>query len=1211
VVRGRPARPRRAFSIALAGLVLTQLVPLSALAEEKVENLPAPPVLCYPDGCYGRDIGPNIMDNTGLGDFVYSPPKVHVGETITARMSPSVNFGINVLMTYPGGNPGEFVEATSVAAGTPVGYPSYAGDPSTEPHASDLHVCAGSANTRTVTSCTYKATSPTHGWVRQRAVIGNGPARGVEEGYYAVLAHGYGISGLVSLSNGKPMAGVSISISGSASDQTRTDPAGIYSFTVPKGDYTVTAGGGLCVEPVAGQCTSSAKVSIPGSKVVNFKAGSEGVIDGTVRDSSAKPIPGVTIHVEGKGGQPATTDNSGYYRAELPKGKFTVSATQQVQEPGKDASGKPITKTVDKEFCAARTSTSGTGCSTRATVNVPPDQTVDFTPKGDAGLLVAIRSDAAISQGFVKVRATISNPRTDEIKYLTFADPKGMKVEAVGASGDTTAGTQQVLTLTDGPTPEPPTGLAPGASVTLSYRFVAVNVGKVALSVKATGTVLVTGGTSKTVEGITTAVATVTDRDVKRDDIEKSAEDGIEDLLSAGGEGQQALDLQAARGIQTTLNPLNHEVSVADVTAGGALGIPPDASVIMSQRPELKVDYFKAWSDGFYGKAEKKSAEVRDWVVGMYNNVTDPDSQKVFAEGVVRSIKDLPTDIWHNAGYAGQALLSPATAEGWDTTYKASAKAVDTVRTAGANARAKMADFQAQNAVKQREDPIGFVIDQQKALGESNFDLAETVLEAVAGDLEVRGGVAVAGKVLGPIARGGAAVIGDIVSIPARRGEMTRNLKLAQKAMDSFQQLPLNAVLDEASLVNRAGYLPSDAKAIQQDVLGALEKKFGKPFVLGGRSSNPLSALIDVVPKKQFMKQKAVDAIDLFWADPSLAGQVAVTDLGRIEAAENALRGKPLDALAAKNPGFREVFDERVAEQKKLSKEWADSERWARASPGSQKYKDYESSLRFLVDKSKDYPKGITVLSPVPGRPLPHGIRYLEQLDEPAFLTQKGISQTEATALRSDLAHYPDAIKTKIGTRTVNGSTAFIEELVGKPHGSDFDLEFFGPADGMWPEGKRGQIWHEFSALMKKNVSRFPVHLASDAAADLPSKNLAAAVPYVLDHVPLAGLRAAAEDWANRFKQLSTNARATASKLRAAALRDEDFANLTASPDAKNARLAQARNLRARADDLLKQADNWDKYSDPDKLLENRKPGQKTINFTSSSVTVGHGTGGR
>lgn len=83
------------------------------------------------------------------------------------------------------------------------------------------------------------------------------------------------IGGVVRDEDGKGVQGVTVRASGRSSVKGVTDTAGGFSLEVPKGAYTVSAGASYCVAGLQG-CKTSASVSVPPSRTVNFDAASGG-----------------------------------------------------------------------------------------------------------------------------------------------------------------------------------------------------------------------------------------------------------------------------------------------------------------------------------------------------------------------------------------------------------------------------------------------------------------------------------------------------------------------------------------------------------------------------------------------------------------------------------------------------------------------------------------------------------------------------------------------------------------------------------------------------------------------------------------------------------------------------------------------------------------------------------------------------------------------
>lgn len=242
------------------------------------------------------------------------------------------------------------------------------------------------------TSCSWKATQGTRGWVGVTVSI-TGPCGDPEmvrqgkhefascagahaDDHYYVLSEDHAISGRATLASGRGIPGVTIKLSGKTSGTAVTTASGNYHFIVPKGSYTVAAGGGVCLDPSKrGECPTGKHVSVPQSRTVNFKAMAEAVIDGTVRDAAGKPASGVTVRIIGRGGQVVTTDGDGYFKVEVPKGTYMVAATRRVEVQEKDEDGNTRTVSKVESFCSADEPRK---CPKTRTVSVPPDATLKF-----------------------------------------------------------------------------------------------------------------------------------------------------------------------------------------------------------------------------------------------------------------------------------------------------------------------------------------------------------------------------------------------------------------------------------------------------------------------------------------------------------------------------------------------------------------------------------------------------------------------------------------------------------------------------------------------------------------------------------------------------------------------------------------------------------------------------------------------------------------
>lgn len=155
------------------------------------------------------------------------------------------------------------------------------------------------------------------------------------------------ISGSVVDNNGAPIAGVTITLTGTSSDTTTTDASGDYSFTgLAAGTYTVSedqpagyADGGETAGTIGGGSVGDDSVDDVISGIV-LAAGDDsidndfdevivpGTISGTVVDQNGQPIAGVAIALSGSATDSTTTGADGTYAfTGLVAGTYTVTET--------------------------------------------------------------------------------------------------------------------------------------------------------------------------------------------------------------------------------------------------------------------------------------------------------------------------------------------------------------------------------------------------------------------------------------------------------------------------------------------------------------------------------------------------------------------------------------------------------------------------------------------------------------------------------------------------------------------------------------------------------------------------------------------------------------------------------------------------------------------------------------------------------------------
>ena len=174
-----------------------------------------------------------------------------------------------------------------------------------------------------------------------------------------VIANPASISGTVVDDLGRPIAGVTVTLSGDRSATTTTAADGTYSFTgLPAGTYTVTEsqpagyGDGADTAGPAGGTVTNDRISeivlVEGQNSVNNDfAETTGSIAGTVVDQDGAGIAGVTVTLTGTDDAgnsvsvTATTDASGDYAfTGLLSGTYTVTESQPAgYDDGADTAG--------------------------------------------------------------------------------------------------------------------------------------------------------------------------------------------------------------------------------------------------------------------------------------------------------------------------------------------------------------------------------------------------------------------------------------------------------------------------------------------------------------------------------------------------------------------------------------------------------------------------------------------------------------------------------------------------------------------------------------------------------------------------------------------------------------------------------------------------------------------------------------------------------
>jgi hypothetical protein len=196
----------------------------------------------------------------------------------------------------------------------------------------------GSGQTPSDSVCIWKASGVTDGWVQWEIGFTGFFGTGVSADYYAVDQKTV-ISGTVSDTNGNPVPGSAVSISGPTSGTAVTDKSGFYSAVVEAGSYSVSASAqvdGVSLPATATDCFkgealgSSCSISVGDNDgTANFKVAGQEIV-GKVVDAHNVAQSGVTMEVSGttfKGTavkDSTATASDGSYQVVLEPGDYVV-----------------------------------------------------------------------------------------------------------------------------------------------------------------------------------------------------------------------------------------------------------------------------------------------------------------------------------------------------------------------------------------------------------------------------------------------------------------------------------------------------------------------------------------------------------------------------------------------------------------------------------------------------------------------------------------------------------------------------------------------------------------------------------------------------------------------------------------------------------------------------------------------------------------------
>jgi predicted outer membrane repeat protein len=816
---------------------------------------------------------------------------------------------------------------------------------------------------------------------------------------------------------------------------------------------------------------------------------------------------------------------------------------------------------------------------------------------GNPGILVDMTGESVSTGQDFSVKMTLTDPGTDPITNLSFTDPTGVENDTVvpaGASGTPPA----VASLVSGPNPALPTELDPGQPVAITYLFSADNDGSAVFTGALSGTVPAAGGGTTTVNGSNAVSVTATNPIVTAATVNQAAQlafDQADQILTAAGGNIQNI---VGNGVATQLGlPAPTE---AQIEAARQVGL-PQALGALATNPSAMASIAQGYNNAIINAVSADTAAFGATAANAFAAARNPATYQAMGSAALSALENLPAatlqgfvnDI-QNEGYLAQAALSSLTpsgvAYGLTTTLSAGQQLATTLQTGSTNISNQITTTVMNERSVAATNLPQYYQDIGGALGTGSYQTGKLVVTTAIGDGAFKVGGAALSSTVGrlglssmesaasatdaTIASNEAAVLSGTDSAAIGTGTTATSTADLDNAMSAFQQQTVGNSISVATAASEGGILPSDSTKIQ-NIITSVKQKFGVDLEIGVRTSEPLSVGLDVAPKPELIKPKAVSAMDLLMgAPPDAAGTATVFKPIPLSADEVAAQ----DAL---QPGFAQAYQSRLEAQQALY----------------DAYQDSNSNLRVLIDGSSQYqPGGVTAIVNRPTTlgsfTLPQNLVYLQQLDDPAFNAAAGISDSYAQALKAKIeSSYPDLMEVNIqAVDQGNGAVSFKNGITGQMYGSDLDVQYVRPANGApWPAGQRGQIETEVNAQFQ-GLSRYPGHGWSDAAADLSTQYFGAAAKFIMSTSDPALAQATAESLLSRYQLAGTILNRHANTLDALAAAATD-------PNTKLLLTQQAAAYRTQA--AAFQATTLNK-------ILGFGSGEKILKFTAGDIRVGY-----
>jgi hypothetical protein len=804
----------------------------------------------------------------------------------------------------------------------------------------------------------------------------------------------------------------------------------------------------------------------------------------------------------------------------------------------------------------------------------------------------------------VMVTMTLKNTGASDVSGLSFTDPTGLENDGVVLSKGNIGPTKSGLTLTSGPTPSLPTTLpANGSPVVVHYTYTASTSGDAVLVASASGT----DASGNTVSAKNAITVLVSNPPANEADYQRLVTSALLADNSVTSEAQNSIANTEATGLAATFGVAT--TTPGQQAAAVSLGLPTQLGVLVgSPYASQWVDnYFATLATDLKGGASYLGDTGKAVATQLLVAATDPETQDKILGRVWDGIEALPgntkaalASTAANLGYFSQALKASLTPEGQDLWVNASVSQLNSLKSNVSYAvdgftASKVADVNAYN-----KDPVAYMNANSAYYANETYGLVKTEVITLLGDGVAKGiGLAARSAGFSSLASDATAIDSSVAATvdstaPVAADSTAALTQKAEVATSQFQTLPAATPLAVDQAAQLGGLVPGDQVGIQK-ALKYIKDTFGVDLELGVRTSEPLSVGINGSPKLSFMKPKAVSFMDqLMGAPKEIAAYVEPGDAASGQVFNGGVTTvfKPvpipaadLAAIGETNPSFVTQYEARFASQTKLWNE----------------YQDANSTLRVLVQGSAASEDGVTAIASVPGFPVPpppagaQPLVYLQQLDQPAFVQQFGLTSEQAQALKASLAKSPGAVEVDyIARPNPDGSVSFFDGLNNnRPFVSDLDLQYVQPANGApWPPGLMSKIQLEFKNQLEQNVSRLPDHGASGTAFDLPAASIGVADGFVMATADPAFAQTVANNLATRYASQSAIFSSNAARLEAQAL-------LTSDP-------AQAMALRDLATKFRQTAATFSKV-DAAYLLAKYPPGEKIIVIKLGDVRVGYG----